>query len=384
MTTFFIIIGIIYIFGLITGSSGSSGSSGRSGSNGSSSSSPYKSTLNKNINRPKTDSNLAHKESKPVTPTIDSTVSKEIEKDPTGFLRWADGLSEKNNTKETVSAQEKNEVYGIRKIIQEQNKKTSQDQDNLQDTIESIFNSKVERIKPKSNPTHKIKTDKTSVPPGILNNTANKIEIWKRKVKYIVHFTRVENLPNILREGITPRTQLENSNSSFIYNDNLRLDGIKNSISLSISFPNYRMLYRLRKENPDADWAILLINPHSIFADFNNPPLFFKTNAASSKNKTQGQQSTNTLMSDLFYDQELRDKLQLPENFPTDPQAEILYTTTLDPASIELIHFETVDRQKDIKYIQNITQDNPDKKFLFSNEFFAPRADYAHWKSQLN
>lgn len=60
----------------------------------------------------------------------------------------------------------------------------------------------------------------------------------RRGVFQLVHFTRVENVESILDHGIKPVSQLINDNSTFIRNDNMRLDNHLDAISMSISFPN--------------------------------------------------------------------------------------------------------------------------------------------------
>ncbi|MCW1274095.1 DUF4433 domain-containing protein, partial [Acinetobacter baumannii] len=56
--------------------------------------------------------------------------------------------------------------------------------------------------------------------------------INKREIKSIFHFTRVENLNNILTNGIIPRNNLSNKTS--IFNDTVRADGKLDYSSFSI------------------------------------------------------------------------------------------------------------------------------------------------------
>ena len=62
--------------------------------------------------------------------------------------------------------------------------------------------------------------------------------ITDRKIPYLVHFTRAENLHSIFESGILPRALLA---PGFLHNDEMRLDGFPESSSLSVSFPNWQM-----------------------------------------------------------------------------------------------------------------------------------------------
>lgn len=84
--------------------------------------------------------------------------------------------------------------------------------------------------------------------------------INRRNIKFLVHFTRLENLDNILTNGIIPRNDMtdqfikpfdfllndKESNGKYIYNDDYRYDGKCDYSCFSISFPNNLMFYRLR------------------------------------------------------------------------------------------------------------------------------------------
>ena len=67
------------------------------------------------------------------------------------------------------------------------------------------------------------------------------------KVNYLVHFTPIDNLLSIMNKGICPRSYLSNIRTT----DEYRLDGLLDAISFSISFPNYRMLWKKKIEMPE-------------------------------------------------------------------------------------------------------------------------------------
>ncbi len=77
------------------------------------------------------------------------------------------------------------------------------------------------------------------------------------RVPYLVHFTRVANLPSILQHGLYPVSRTAEVGVAPVVNDELRLDGHRNATSLSIAFPNYRMFWKYRQENVGVDWVVL-------------------------------------------------------------------------------------------------------------------------------
>jgi hypothetical protein len=80
-----------------------------------------------------------------------------------------------------------------------------------------------------------------------------------RRIDTLVHFTRLKNLPGILADGILSRSALEGQARQVIFNDDIRTDGHKDAVCLSVSFPNYKMFYKYRRGDQTATWAVLLI-----------------------------------------------------------------------------------------------------------------------------
>lgn len=84
--------------------------------------------------------------------------------------------------------------------------------------------------------------------------------IDKRDIKYLTHFTRIENLPSILQKGLMPRKQLLLQGIRPEVNDWNRLDNT-DAVCLSVSFPNYKLFYRFRVKRPETKWAVILLDP---------------------------------------------------------------------------------------------------------------------------
>lgn len=145
-------------------------------------------------------------------------------------------------------------------------------------------------------------------------------------IEYLVHFTRLHNLRGIMEKGLITRTNLEKSNASFSYTDPLRLDNMRDSICLSVSFPNYKMFFnkKISSDSENRSWCILLLKPE-ILRDIDCA--FFNGNAASSSNRYIDIRERMSLASfaELFEDNGERSKLVKPsDTYATDPQSEIL------------------------------------------------------------
>ena len=110
-------------------------------------------------------------------------------------------------------------------------------------------------------------------------NEIRKICCEEIGIETLVHFTHVQNLKSILQYGLIGRSQLKEMSLEFKYNDQVRLEGQRKAICLSISFPNYKMFYKYRCANsPDSNWVVLFLKS-SILWELNCK--FYMENAAS-------------------------------------------------------------------------------------------------------
>ena len=200
--------------------------------------------------------------------------------------------------------------------------------------------------------------------------------ITERQISCLIHFTRVENLANILRKGIIPRNDLPSS--EFIANDTLRADGFPRASCLSVSFPNYKMLYT-HKQGTSSNWAVLEISPE-VLVDVRCS--FYRTNAAASESRFQSEFSPETLLGagalhQLFSEPfvGLRDHLRLPPDYPTDPQAEILAFGKISPSRITGVALLRPEAAIE-KLIQACS---PELQITCPSAYFYRRHDHAHW-----
>lgn len=230
-------------------------------------------------------------------------------------------------------------------------------------------------------------------------NRASQIQQFceERGITTLCHFTRVENLQNILQEGLIGRSLLEEREQDFLRNDPDRADGRKEAVCLSISFPNYKMFWNIRKTKEkdegikDAQWIILILDAKVLWE---LDCAFCQTNASSGAvipllsderiGKQKRHESLKDMFVDIFYDSKReirihRQKLQIPEHYTTDPQAEVLVFDPISAKYIKEVHFyeETARRQ----WLSR-NRSTHSQTFSSNRDYFDGRSDSASWKKE--
>lgn len=171
--------------------------------------------------------------------------------------------------------------------------------------------------------------------------------IKRKPVSALYHFTHISNLMSILEHGILTRQQLELSGHPFHYNDNLRLDGVRDSISLSVGHVNNKMLYKYTNGLTDHEWVILKIKTELItgplIPSFDhtrllNRNVYCRHNAASSgvTSITITERQTHNAFNAMFVGDNGEEY-----NLPVDIQSEILHLDAIPAHFIsELIFYD--------------------------------------------
>ena len=206
----------------------------------------------------------------------------------------------------------------------------------------------------------------------------------ERDITTLVHFTRIENLRTILQEGLIGRSLLEAREQQFLWNDDDRSDGHTEANCLSISFPNYKMFWEIRKKKENAEgvsdsqWIVLLLDAKVLW-ELNCA--FCQRNAAQrtvSKIPIAERKKPEALkgMFEDFYNIKHQD-LQIPQNYPTHPQAEVLVFDRIPTHYINAIHFgnATILEQWRSDYTGTCSD-----KFLLNSKYFKYRPDYEVWR----
>lgn len=193
-----------------------------------------------------------------------------------------------------------------------------------------------------------------------------------RGIANFIHFTNIENVYSIVYNGLLTRNFMDNEKIAYCYNDEERYDNLKKSISLSITFPNYKMFYKLQCGHPEMRWSIIILRAEEVL---DLDCIFCRTNAASNEMRRISVEERRTLQAfeDMFYERSdiTRENMGLPSNYTTDPQAEILVCDNIPQNYIQCICVENKD---DMEYLRNRGINS-----CVNRDYFAPRLDYEMW-----
>ena len=199
----------------------------------------------------------------------------------------------------------------------------------------------------------------------------------QRGIDTLYHFTQAKNLENIFKYGLLPRTKLGDKCINSHINDYNRFDNCLNAVCMSLEFLNYKMFYKLRMENNNAEWAVLKLNAQ-ILCKF--PCAYCWTNAGDSRMYSIPikQRMGEAAFLDLFKDcpgYPRRSELDIPDYFPTNPQAEVLVFGEIPVLYIDKVYFE------DKGTLDKFEIDIPDNIDIEVNRsVFLYRCDWEHWK----
>ena len=196
----------------------------------------------------------------------------------------------------------------------------------------------------------------------------------ERDIKYLVHFTPVENIKNILQFGLIPRMYLKEEVIRIALNpafsDDLRLDGMEDANCLSITFPNHGMFYKKRMSS-SREWAVLLINPTILVK--HKCSFSPDNNASSSVGSDSGIDSARRLFSNSM----IRKLNNLPPCYTTNPQAEVLEYSVVSSeylVGINLISDTHLDGVSKLASIYDV-------EVSVNRRLFQARSDSKYWKA---
>ncbi len=145
-----------------------------------------------------------------------------------------------------------------------------------------------------------------------------------------------------MSHGLYPIARVHEVGAVPSINDLYRRDGHSNGTSVSIGFPNCQMLYKYRMENPNIDWAILVLHPDILWM---KACAFCKHNAADGRISALSLASLMTPQAFAgMYDEiegvPTREEQFLKASDPTDVQAEVLVFDVIEPQYIAGVIFE--------------------------------------------
>ncbi len=155
------------------------------------------------------------------------------------------------------------------------------------------------------------------------------------QIPFLLHFTRAENIPSIMQHGLYPVSRVGEVCNAPLINDHLRLDGHLNGTSTSIAFPNSRMFFKYRNENPGQAWAVLALHPSLLWL---KECAFCKYNAADIRISAQPLCNLQTFSAfeGLFAESEPPSRVveKLKAYDPTQDQAEVMILDIIEPQLI--------------------------------------------------
>lgn len=215
--------------------------------------------------------------------------------------------------------------------------------------------------------------------------------IKKRKIKHLVHFTRVENLASILENGLIPVGLQKKSGIVSLHNDEQRFDAKLDCTSFSVEFPNYKLFYAFRESKfPGTKWVTIVLNTNILFLPY-NITYFCCTNAASVLPNISSPKELCTARSfeNMFCEYVLtkgnkniyREQLNIKDCWTTDPQAEILISDIIGPRGIKYICFQS--NSDAVEYAKKNDHNLLNKyECRVFPDFFNSRKDFAFWKKE--
>lgn len=193
-------------------------------------------------------------------------------------------------------------------------------------------------------------------------------------VKYLVHFTRESNLESILQRGLVPRDTLALEGFDG-FNDQVRADRT-HAVCVSIGFPKYKMWFGIKQDNPNVEWVILVIRPNALWE---LSCAFCSANAAlgSISAIPLPQRQTVQAFQAMYEDFPGKERVNLgiPNDWPTNPQAEVLMLQGVPLRYIAGVIVRT-DAQK-----ARLEQRYPGLQIRVYASYFRYRKDYAFWKA---
>lgn len=193
-------------------------------------------------------------------------------------------------------------------------------------------------------------------------------------IPYLVHFTNINNLSSILNIGLHPRGNSARYNFSPLVNDELRLDGHLDAVSLSVGFPNSRMFYKYRKYFDQDLWVVLVID-RSIM--WKRKCAFCKHNAADTRISSMSLDDLSGSRALLSMYEEMpspysRREQNLYQYDPTDVQAEVLVFGVIPKSMIVEIVFDSpslMNKYKEIAGDISLSCEKPGHGFFASRNF---------------
>lgn len=167
-----------------------------------------------------------------------------------------------------------------------------------------------------------------------------KARVQERGIRALYHFTSRRNLRPIAEHGLVSRAWLEGSDVRPDLNDQRRLDGFVDWISISIQHPNSWLLSHHDKRLSYRTYAILELRPNLLWQ---LDCLFSPSNmAAYGANRWDEEDLRGPYAFENMFLKKVRSRVRdhsVAPRYPTDEQAEVLVRRHVAVRFIERVHF---------------------------------------------
>jgi hypothetical protein len=197
----------------------------------------------------------------------------------------------------------------------------------------------------------------------------SEISQWlqRRKITKLFHFTHIDNLESILRDGFQTRQYLDFHQQRYTPSDHDRLDGFPESLSFSIGKPNSLLL---PEKNFKYDYKLILLEVAAnnlLTQSFGALPSnaakgYFQEILSTNKSRFVGIKG----LQGMYLNEELRKRACLPIEEPTDPQAEILFFEPIESTKVIGVHLSERFPESERKKFTKIVSDFPHLKYDYA------------------
>jgi len=234
--------------------------------------------------------------------------------------------------------------------------------------------------------TEKLRYDQTVVFVNEVKLSEIQQVCHERDIKSLCHFTRGDRLRSILLKGrgLLSRIFLETLPAKYRppFTDQDRGDGFKEAICLSISFSNYRMFYSKTGPSNQHKWVVLLLDVRVLWE---LDCAFCHQNARFEPvlRVPLEERKRLILLERMFWLSDSHpdgsttyQRQQIPDNYPTHPEAEVLVFDSIPAEYIKEVHFY------DRTALTTWQQENPgtySQRFCANEHYFKYRCDYKAW-----
>ncbi len=205
----------------------------------------------------------------------------------------------------------------------------------------------------------------------------------ERGVNSLLHFTPVDNLNSIFKNGIAPRIYFEDGDD-IVVTDSVRYDNHLECSCFSLSFPNYQM-FEVKRRWTHRKYAVLIVDIDAL-SDGNVDTVYFLPVNASYRevrwnitDYDQLQDAKNMFAEELTYQNRtvFRNGLEIPDEYTTCPQAEVMVDGIIPAEYIRELHF--YDERTFYEAAKSITKLPDDTVVKCSRKYFLQRKDSAFW-----